>query len=1080
MKERLTLFLACLFLSVGMALAQTKVSGTVINAEDGEPVIGASVKVVGTSTGTVTNSDGQFSLTVPTGSKLEISYIGMISQTLKAGSNMKVYLEPDNTVLDEVMVIAYGTQKKSAFTGSAAVVGEEEIGKVQVTNAVDALKGKAAGVQINTASGQPGSTPTIRIRGINSINAGNAPLIVLDGSPYDGSLNDINPVDVESMTVLKDAASTALYGARGGNGVILITTKSAKKGKDATVVVDAKWGANSKGIKEYKKINNPAQYYELWYKGLYNYATNGLGYGDNTAYQWANSVMTGSSEYGLGYNVYSYPEGQYLIGTNGKLNPNATLGRIVNYGGSSYLITPDNWDDEVYQNALRQEYTISATGSTDRSTFYASANYLDNRGITKASDYTRFTGRVKADYQLKSWLKFGINATYGHYDRNYLRTDEEGTASSGNLFALTNMAPIYPVYIRDANGNFIFDETSGMILYDYGDKSINGQYRPYLSQANPLSANQLNTHNTEGNTVNATGTVEIQLPYGFRFTSINNVYLNEYRFTSTTNPYFGQYASQNGEVSKEHGRSWSYNYQQRLDWHQKYGLHEIEAMIGHEYYRMYGYDLWANKSNQFSVDNKELAGAVIMGSASSSTSDYNTESWLGRVMYNYDERYFGEISLMREASSYFAKDNRWGTFWSIGAGWLINKESWFNADWVDELKFKVSYGENGNDAIGAYRYVNYYSINNSNDAVSLVPESLGNSEISWEKNAKFNIGFDFSFWRGRLRGGLEYYSNKTTDMLSWFPLPASFGYTGYYANVGNLINNGIELDLHGDIIRTKDLIWSAYLNVTTNHNEVTKLPEERKTLHIDDANADGYTSGSYFYGEGYSRYTYYTKRYAGVDPETGLSMWYKNVYEVDDNGDRIKDANGNYIVSNYETTTDYTEADKYLCGDMLPDVYGGFGTSVAWKGFDFSIDFQYQLGGKVYDGTYASLMGTSSGNNNGYGMHVDILNAWTESNTETDVPRYQYGDTYVAASSDRFLTSASYLALQNVTFGYTFPKHWTSTVGLQKVRIYIVGDNLCLWSKRRGLDPRQSITGSNSGSYYAPIRTISGGITVTF
>lgn len=1079
------MFLACLLLSIGAAMAQMKVSGTVITS-DGEPVIGASVKVVGTGTGTVTDLDGKFSLTVPSSkTQLEFSYVGLISKTVRAAERLDVVLEYDENNLDELMVIAYGTQKKSAFTGSAAVVDSKEIGKVQVTNAIDALKGKAAGVQINTASGQPGSTPTIRIRGVNSINAGNAPLIVLDGSPYDGSLNDINPADVESETVLKDAASTALYGARGGNGVILITTKHAKKGQNATLSFDAKWGSNSKAVPKYKTIDNPAAYYEMWYKGLYNYAATTLGYNGNSAYQWANNNLIDSEEFGLGYNVYTYPQGEYLIGTDGKLNPNATLGRVVERNGNSYYLTPDDWEDEIYNNALRQEYTLTATGANDKASFYGSANYLSNDGITAASDYKRFTSRLKADYLLKSWLKVTANMSYGHYNYNSLGNDGS-SGSSGNAFAFSNIAPIYPMYIRDANGNKIYDQASRLIRYDYGDGTVTS-FRPYLSQSNPISANLLDTRNTEGNTFNGTGQADVYLPYGFTFTSINNVYLNEWRYNSTTNPFFGQYASSNGAVTVEHERAWSYNYQQRLNWHKTYGKHDIEVMLGHEYYRYYGFDLWANKSNQFSVFNKELAGAVVMGSANSSKSDYNTESWLSRAMYNYGEKYFGSISFMREASSRFDPDHRWGSFWSIGGGWLINKEPWFNAKWVDELKLKASYGENGNDDIGGYQYIRYFTISNSNNSVSLTPSSYGNSEISWEKNGKFNIGVDFSFLNRRIWGSVEYYSNRTTDMLSWVPLAPSTGWSGYYDNVGNMKNNGVEIDLHGDILRTKDLTWSAYANLTTNHNEITKLSAERKKNWYDGIGL-GYSSGNFFYKEGESRYTYYTKKYAGVDPETGLSLFYKNVYETDASGNQIYyDNNGNAVDDSYtgtkhrkvvgqETTSTYNDADYYLCGDVLPDAYGGFGTSVEWKGLDFSIDFQYQLGGQVYDGTYAGLMDLSAG----HALSTDILDAWTATNTSSNVPRLNFNDSYMAAGSDRWLTSASYLSLSNITLGYTLPHEWTSAIGVQRIRLYCVADNVWVWSKRQGLDPRQSISGSVTNTYYKPIRTISGGITVTF
>ena len=1110
MKRKLTLMLLCTLATI-TAWAQSAITGTVVSEADNEPVIGATVKVKGENQGAVTDVHGKFTVNVKEGTTLVFSYVGMETTEARAKNNMVIRLASDDKVLDEVMVIAYGTQKKSAFTGSAAVVDSKEIGKVQVTNAVDALKGKASGVQINSASGQPGSTPTIRIRGINSINSGNNPLIVVDGSPYGGSLNDINPADVESMTVLKDAASTALYGARGGNGVILITTKAGKRGQDATISFDAKWGSNSKAVPEYKTIKDPAGYYETWFQGIKNYAMNVGKMSDEQAWAWANNNLCSTSSYGLGYNVYTTPEGQTLIGKNGKLNPNATLGRLSTTKNGTFLLLPDDWEDELYNNSLRQEYTVTATGSTERGTFYASANYLSNDGITAASDYKRFTGRLKADYQVKSWLKLSGNMSYGHYNFNDLGEEGDGN-SSANVFAFMNVAPIYPLYIRDADGNIIYDPTSRLVRYDYGEGYVTNP-RPFLTNANPLSNNQLNTSNTEGNTFNGTGTAQLTLPYGFTVTSINNVYLNESRFTSTTNPFFGQYVASKGMVSKEHARTWSYNYQQRINWRQIFGKHDIEVMLGHEYYRSYGYDLWASKSNQFSVDNKELAGAVVMKSGNSSMSEYNTESWLSRAMYNFDERYFASVSVMRQASSRFHKDSWWGTFWSFGGGWLINKEKFFDVDWVDELKFKASYGENGNDQIGSYQYTKYFSIDNSNDQVALNPSSLGNPDISWEKNAKFNIGFDFSFLKHRIWGGIEYYNNRTTDMLSWVPLPPSFGWTGYYDNVGNMINRGVEIDIHADVISTRDLTWNVYANLTTNHNEITKLSEERKKQYRDGIGL-GYSSGNYFFMEGESRYTYMTKKYAGVyteenykmtykpseaeenikfDPsKVGVALYYKNVYEQykGEDGkdhDQYYDLDGNKVDDNYAgvkkrkivgqmLVEKSSEADDYLMGDMMPDVYGGFGTSVSFKGFDFSVDFQYQLGGQTYDSSYASLMGLSRGQ----AIHADILNAYSAENPNSNIPRMQFNDQYMNSACDRFLISASYLSLANITLGYTFDQSWIKSLGLQKIRLYAVADNVWTWSKRQGLDPRQSIAGGSGNAYYRPVRTVSGGITVTF
>lgn len=1062
MEKRLTMILACLFLSLGIALAQTSVTGTVVSQEDGQPVIGATVRIVGANTGTVTDADGRFSLSMPAGhNTITVSYVGMETQEVRVkGNTVNVVLVPEQTALDEVMVVAYGTAKKSAFTGSAAVVKSDDINRAQVSNPVDALVGKVSGVQMYSNSGQPGSSSTsINIRGISSINAGSSPLIILDGAPFDGDLNTISNQDIESMTVLKDAASAALYGARGANGVILITTKAAKKGT-ASITVDAKWGSNSRAIPDYYTIDSPAKYYETWYGALNMYAQNELNYSADRAALYANQHLTDNTAMGLGYNIYNVPQGEYLIGANGKLNPNATLGNVISYAGNEYMLLPDDWSDAAYKNGLRQEYTLTATGSTDRSSFYGSVNYLDNEGISTNSDYTRLSARLKADYQLRPWLKLGANFSYAHYNQNYVESGE--AASSGNIFALTQMAPIYPLYIRDGQGNIIFDNNSGINMYDYGDGAVIGLRRPYMAQSNPLSDNQLNVNNSEGNAMTATGTAEIRFLKDFKFTSVNTVSTDEARQTATLNPYYGQYATLNGSVSKTHVRTWAYNYQQLLNWVHSFGDHNVEIMLGHEYYRTRTYSLSGSTSNQFLPSNTELAGAVISGRPNSYTGDYNVEGYFGRALYNYDEKYFGSFSYRRDASSRFHPDNRWGNFFSVGGAWIISKEKWFTAPWVDEFKFKASYGEQGNDNIGAYLYTNTYIVENQNDQIALVPNGIGEKGITWEKNGNFNTGFEFSFWRGRLSGSAEFFYRKTSDMLFNFPIAPSYGFTGHYANVGDMRNMGFELELFGDIIRTKDLTWSANLNLTAYQNKITRLPAERRTMEVD--GVEGYSSGTYFYGEGEPMYTFYMKRYAGVDPETGEALYWMDV----------TDAEGNVV--GQEKTADYSKADYHLCGTALPDVYGGFGTSISWKGLEISANFSYQIGGKVYDSTYASQMAGTRG----AAFHTDLLNSWTPTNTNTDVPRLQYNDTYTAATSDRFLTDASYLCFQNFTVAYNLPKKWLSGIGINNVRLYVTGDNLWTWSKRQGLDPRQSISGTITSAYYAPMRTISGGLSVTF
>lgn len=1063
MEKRLTMILACLFLSLGMALAQTAVTGTVVSQEDGQPIIGATVRVVGASAGAVTDADGKFSISMPAGhNKLKVTYVGMVDQDVTVkGNSVRVVLVPDQTNLDEVMVVAYGTAKKSAFTGSAAVVKSDDIAKISSSNAMSALSGKVSGVQINSATGAPGQESfSIRIRGISSINAGNDPLIIVDGAPYNGDINNLNQNDIASMTVLKDAASAALYGARGANGVVIITTKNGREGT-SSITVDAKWGANTRGVEFYNTVESPAGYYEAYYQSLKNYRTS-LGDDAATAHRWAlNNMFSGG--YDLGYNVYTVPEGQDFIGPNGKLNPNATLGRVINVNGTEYLLYPDSWRDAAYQTGVRQEYNVTATGSNDKGSFYGSAGYLKNEGISIGSDYERFTGRLKADYQLRSWLKLSGNFNYAHYKANSLADD--GGSTVGNVFMVKNMAPIYPLYIRDAAGNILQDSKTGLAMYDWGDGTVTGLTRPTMTGSNPIFANYFDKNQNEGNSLDATGTAEIRFLEDFKFTSANTVMLDETRFTYTNNPYYGQFAANNGSVQKAHVRTWAYNYQQLLNWHHLFDKHDVEVMLGHEYYRTRYYYLTASKNNMFSVFNDELAGAVNTGTMNSYTTDYNVEGWFGRVQYNYDNKYFGSLSYRRDASSRFHPDHRWGDFWSLGGAWIISKEKWFNAPWVDELKFKASYGEQGNDNIGSYLYTDTYSIVPSGDGAGVKPSSTkGNETITWEKNGNFNTGFEFSFFRGRLAGSIEYFYRRTSDMLAFFALPASSGWSGYYDNVGNMQNMGAEVELDGTLIRTKDFEWGLNLNFTAYKNEITSIAEKNKTQTVE--GSEGYASGSYFYGEGESLYTFYMPKYAGVD-ENGKSMFYK---------DKL-DENGNII--GRETTTTPGEATYYLCGTALPWAYGGFGTRFSYKGFDLAVDFNYQLGGQIYDSDYAGMMGiTSSGR--GSAIHADLLNSWTEENPNTNIPKLIIDDTSTTTTSDRFLIGASYLSLQNLNFGYTFPTKMTSKVGIGKLRVYLTATNLWLWSKRQGLDPRQSITGGASSAYYSAMRTISGGISVTF
>ncbi|MBO4475829.1 MAG: SusC/RagA family TonB-linked outer membrane protein [Bacteroidales bacterium] len=1069
------------------ALAQNiSVSGTVKD-EAGEPIVGANVVLQGSRTVyTLTDASGAYKLSVPGNGSLDVSCMGYVGLVVPVDgrSQIDIVLKNDAELLDETIVVAFGTSTREAFTGSAKVIGDEKLQQSQVTSVTNALAGAVAGVQLTSSNGAPGASATIRIRGIGSISAGNDPLIIVDGAPFGGDLNNINPSDIESMTVLKDAASNALYGARGANGVIMITTKRAKRG-DAVVTLDAKVGVNTKGLQNYKTIRDPAAYYEAHYSSLYNYYKTTRGDDDAMAYRHANEVLTGpSSSGGLGYLVYKVPNGQYLIGTDGKLNPNARLGNHITYKGEEYLITPDNWDDYAYRKGIRQEYNVNVSAATEKGSFFAAIGYLDNQGITKASDMSRMTGRLKADYQAKKWLKVGANIGIAHFNYNSLGNNGSSN-STGNIWAFTSqLAPIYPLWIRNGDGTIKVD-SNGFQMMDYGSKANAGLSRTYLGDSNALMDSYLNTRNSEGNSGSANGYVDFDILPGLKLTINGTGYLDETRATYVYNPYYGQFDSTGGTVEKEHSRYITYNLQQILNYNHTFAdLVNTGLMIGHEYYNAKTYNLWGSKSKMFDQANKELSGAVVDGkNAGSSLAEYNNEGYFARAQADYDNIFFLSGSIRRDASSRFAPENRWGTFWSVGGAWIISKHKWFNVPFVNELKFKASIGSQGNDNIGNYRYTNTFDIVNSNDNVATMFSSKGNRDITWETNTNFNAGVEFTLF-DRLSGSVDYFNRNTTDMLFSFPVAPSLGYSSYYANVGDMNNHGVEVDLSLNLIRTKNVQWDINGNFTWYKNKITMLDPEKKTLKARDLDGnivEGYQSGAYLIGEGVSLYSWYLRQYAGPDAETGLPTWYKIKWKKDaETGEELKDENGEKIWDGLETTTTYTDADYLLNGkNGMSPMYGGFGTSLQLYGFDFAINFSYQLGGMRYDSQYQTFMASATGTNIGYNYHVDLYNAWTPDNKETNIPRFHYGDNYAAAQSDRWLTNASYLNIENVNFGYTFPAKLTEKVKISSLRIYCAAENLGYWSMRTGFDPRQGYGGADASSY-SPMRTISGGITLKF
>ena len=1057
---------AAIAVSTSMAFAQSQISGKVTSSEDGSPVIGASIKVAGTNTGTVTDIDGNFSLNAPAGSKLEISYIGMVSKTVKAGRNLNIVMDSDNHSLDEVMVVAFGTAKKSAFTGSAAVVGSEELSKKVTTNVADALVGSVPGLQLRGGTGQPGDTQgKINIRGIASMYASTDPLIIVDGAPYSASLSNIPTEDIESVSILKDAASAALYGARGAAGVIIVTTKKGSN-KEAKINVDMKWGSNSRAIPDYDVIKDPGQYYEAYYAQLYNRNFYGRGQSAEQANLNANKTMLSD----LRYNVFTYPDNEQLIGLDGKINPHATLGRVVTgTDGKKYLMTPDDWANTLYNKSLRQEYNVSANGGTDRSTYYTSVGYLKDDGIIQQSGYERLTARLKADYQAKKWLKLGTNV--GFVTSN--QTQSSGLSSTSTLannpFVFTStLAPIYPLFIRDENGNIMKDDL-GNDLYDFGSSSKFGIVRPVLDNNNPMAELALNRVTANGHQLNASMSADIQITSFLKANLTSTLIWGQTNGHTYSNAYYGPKASVNGELQKESTESWRQNHTQTLTYYQDFGKHSVTVLLGHEYYKTNTRYLSATGQGGFTPSIQELAAFAKKLDSNSYRTAYNVEGYFGNAQYSYDDKYFGSFSYRRDASSRFAKDHRWGNFWSIGGAWLISKESWFKAPWVDELKIKASIGQQGNDNIGNWAYIDLYTLSKTSDtSMAASFARMGNKNITWETTTNLNIGTEFSFFNRRLSGTIDFYSKKTTDLLFWLSIPESAGSRGYYGNVGDIRNNGIEVTLTGSIIRTKDLDWSVTANIAHNSTKILKLPESKIADNGGFNETSKLETTQYWYRVGGPLYNGYMPKYAGVNEKGEATYW------VDE------DAGGGKHGTKYSyTTTNPNSSSKYETGSLLPKAFGGFSTTVVYKGFDFTASFDYQIGGKVYDSRYASLMSPCDNSSAaGSAIHKDYLKSWSPNNTSSNIPRWQYGDNYTTAQSDRFLTNASYFNFQSFTVGYSIPTQHIPF--FSKIRVYCSGENLGFISARKGLDPRYSYDGGTTLNAYSPVRNISGGIQLTF
>lgn len=1061
--KRLSMILASLFLFVGLALAQTTVNGTVVTYEDNEPIIGASIQVVGaTNIGTITDVNGTFSLQVPAGKNmLRITYVGMEPlQVAVSNKPLRIQLRNDAQNLDEVIVVAYGTAKKSSFTGAASTVNSQSIEKRPITNVTAALEGNASGIQVTSASGQPGESASVRIRGFGSVNASNAPLYVVDGAIYNGSLGDLNPADIESVTVLKDAASTSLYGSSAGNGVILVTTKKGKSTSGTGVSLDIRQGWSNRAYKDYAKVG-VRDYYPLQWQMLKNSYI-------STGKDAATAAQLATEDLGTtlrGYNVFKGVSDNNIVGTDGKLNPSANE---LKWGDDL------DWEDAAFKTGYRQEYNLSYNTKTEKSDTYASVGYVKENGYVIKTDFERYTARLNYNIYPTKWFKSGLNVGLNRSISNYSTADAGSSSSYSNIVRyVRQMSPIYPIHKHDlatgayldANGNPTSDPSQ--YVYDYDGDRLASPGRDAIAET------EFNNREFTRNGQNVRTYVTISPIEGLDLT-VNYTYSNNDRRRKVyENPLVGDGTAGPGRLNILSTRGTTQTLNEIINYNKTFGKHHVEAMVGHENYR-YKYEyLYGMKTEETVSGLYEFGNFVNISSMSSYTDNYRKEGYFGRLNYDFDNKYYASISYRRDASSRFSKDNRWGNFWSFGASWRISEENFMkNVSWIDNLKIRASYGETGNDAIldsngdtDYYPYQTLYGLGykNYNEAGAFF-YVIANPDLKWETQVSTDVALEFGLF-GRLTGTIEYFNKSSKDLLFDVSQPLSTGVSSIIQNIGKVSNSGVEIELDYKILAQKDYGLSIGANATFIKNKLVKLPETM---------ADGYVSGSKKWVEGKSMYEFWLRQWWGVDPDTGDGLWIADP-------DKYKEGDDTFLTKDgVQLTNSYSNAKFDFSGASIPKMFGGFNLKAYYKDIDFAAVFSYQLGGKLLDYGYQDMMATDS---YGEAMSPDLLNAWQKAGDVTDVPRVDANaahNTNISTSySTRWLTKSDYLNLRSITIGYQLPKQWLNHLYLKTARISFAAENLFMLKARQGLNPMAQYNGLVYNEYQ-PSRNFTFGLNVTF
>jgi len=1032
----LTLLLA---LVLQFSFAQEKTISGKVSDETG-PLPGVNVIVKGTNNGSQTDFEGNYSIIANTGDILVFSYVGMdtVEKTVGSSSTIDVVMSGSN-VLEEVIITAYGTSTKAAFTGAADVVGSKELELRSVTSAIAAIEGKATGVQFLSASGQPGSSPTIVIRGVGTLNGSSDPLYIVDGMQFEGDMSTINQADIESFTVLKDAASTSLYGSRAANGVVLITTKSGNKG-DIKVSASVSSGLVTRAISAYDAVT-PGQYYETMWEALRNTSAGG---GD-PAYASANIKNS------LGYNPFDVANDQ-IVGTDGKINPSANL-----------IYKGLDWYDEMEQTGIRNNYSVNIAGGGDKHKVFFSASYLDEEGYVVTTEFDRLTTRLNADFEVNHWITMGGSANISLSNSSGPTSAGEGSIANPFGFA-KGMGSIYPVYVNDLDGNYVRD-AAGNPIFDSGEgySEYNIGSRPINQGRHALQELLLNDERSKNNSYGLRYYGDFKIIEGLNFRLSYGRDIQEELDKEYENNIIGD-ADPTGRYAETRGRRDSENFNQVLTYKKSFNdIHNLELTAGHESFRRLYSENSGTSIKQVAEGIYEFDNFAEPVSLDGYTSEKTVEGYFFRANYNYNNKYYVSGSARRDASSVFDEKSRWGNFYSVGASWRIDQEDFMdNVSWVDNLKLRGSFGQVGNDNLGDF-YLSQprYGLTSNAGNPAIYWSEIGNADLKWETVESFDVALEFGLFNNILDGSFEYYKKNSTDLLYDLPIALSNGLNEFPSNVADMYNSGFEIGLTGHIFNKEDFKWDLTLQASTFKNEITSIP-------------DPFVNGSKRWEEGRSRFDFYLLHTAGVDPDNGDQLFY--MFEIDDDGNSVPvlDADGVQ-----ETTNDWEETERaYTDDNTIPDLLGSVSNSFTYKGFNLNILMTYGIGGTFLDNGYSAMMHSGS---YGRSSHPDILNAWRQPGDVTDVPRLQNGNVdLVRSQSTRFLTDASFWTLKNVNLGYAFDSSITEKLGVDNLRLAITGENLYIKSKRTGLDPQYSLAGTGSGNDYNPSRIVSFSVNFSF